>query len=130
MCCPSAVASHLAPCITHFQSVASLCPTRFLLPALSPTSPTPPFVAIVVTQALMEGLDEFERCAGALGGWRHVCIYRTGRRLVEARRAAPELWRLKPGRHGYELIQVSCCLAVHNMRAAPQTTAYRRTIQA
>jgi len=55
---------------------------------------------------LTEGLGEFERCAVTLGGWRHVCTYRTGRRKVEACRAAPELWRLKPGRHGYELIQV------------------------
>lgn len=121
--------------LLHGAMLLHSCRRRALAPALpappsavlfqlatlaAPSSPPPPTGG---TQALTEGLGEFERCAAALGGWRHVCTYRTGRRLVEARRAAPEPWRLKPSRHGYELIQVSSRLPTKHEQ--PPCAAWR-----
>lgn len=59
--------------------------------------------------ALAFALDEFERCAAQLNGWRHQCTYRAGRRQAEItyaaiRRTRPELWRLK-NKASYELVQ-------------------------
>ena len=63
-----------------------------------------------LSQALLLGLGEFERCVAQLGGWRHQCSYRKGRRAAELAtatiaRAHPEMWRLRPGKLSYELIQ-------------------------
>lgn len=62
-----------------------------------------------LSHVLHGALDEFERCAAQLGGWRHQCTYRTGRRSAEItyaaiRRSRPELWRLK-NKANYELLQ-------------------------
>ena len=67
---------------------------------------------------LRGALDEFERCAAQLGGWRHDCTYRPGRRAVEVAAAAvrqtrPELWRLK-NKASYELLQAG--LYVEHLR--------------
>lgn len=62
-----------------------------------------------LSQVLHGALDEFERCVAQLGGWRHQCTYRSGRRAAEIsyaaiRRARPELWRLN-NKASYELLQ-------------------------
>ena len=62
------------------------------------------------TAALDLALEEFERCATQLKGWRPQCTYREGRRDAEVaaaaiERARPELWRFRPHRRSYELVQ-------------------------
>ena len=62
-----------------------------------------------LSKVLHGALDEFERCAMQLGGWRHQCTYRSGRRAAEVSYAAilriqPQMWRLK-NKANYELLQ-------------------------
>jgi len=63
-----------------------------------------------LTGALARALDELELCATQLGGWRHACTYRDGRRAAERRAAheaerRPRPWLHRRGDRAYELLQ-------------------------